>query len=295
MDLADLDLFTTVVASAGFGAASRVAGLSQAAISRRIQSLESELGFELFDRSRRGAHLTAAGRVFEGEAHELLRAARQATRKGRAVANGTEGMLRIGFAGPTIYSIVPAALRAYHGAHPGVEVQLTEMPSQVQRRALSNGQLDLGFHAVRRLPDHLAGEVLGFEEVWIALPEGHPLSTGSTVPLAELADDPFVMPEPDFEEGLAEALTRLCLRAGFTPRVVYETNRAFNLFALVSAGLGVAFAPASLALAATIRGVTFRPLDPKGPRFPEGAIWARDNKNPCLSTFREVLGSLRQD
>ena len=47
-------------------------GVTQPALSRRIQALESHFGVALFDRGRRGATLTALGRLVEAEARVLV-------------------------------------------------------------------------------------------------------------------------------------------------------------------------------------------------------------------------------
>ena len=71
----DLQLIRSLLAVADHGsitaAADRI-GVSQPALSRRIQLLEEHLGAELLARGRKGALLTAIGRLVEGEARGLV-------------------------------------------------------------------------------------------------------------------------------------------------------------------------------------------------------------------------------
>jgi LysR family transcriptional regulator, flagellar master operon regulator len=60
--------FLEVVATGSFGAAAQILGISQAAVSMRIQALELQLGCSLFNRGRGGARLTAAGARFRRHA-----------------------------------------------------------------------------------------------------------------------------------------------------------------------------------------------------------------------------------
>ncbi len=63
------------MAVAQYGAiteAARALGLTQPALSRRIQQLESELGAPLFERSRKGVVLTEMGRLAERESRVLI-------------------------------------------------------------------------------------------------------------------------------------------------------------------------------------------------------------------------------
>ena len=64
MNHRQLDCFLTVAETLNFSQAAKQLYLSQAAVSQQIQSLEKELGFPLFVRTRHQVELTEAGRYF---------------------------------------------------------------------------------------------------------------------------------------------------------------------------------------------------------------------------------------
>jgi DNA-binding transcriptional LysR family regulator len=68
----ELIFFTTIVSTGSYSEAAFGLNISQSAISKRIQSLENELGVQLFDRSHRSATLTEAGRQLLPEAVAIL-------------------------------------------------------------------------------------------------------------------------------------------------------------------------------------------------------------------------------
>jgi DNA-binding transcriptional LysR family regulator len=68
-----LRYFVAAAEEGSISAAARRLGKAQSAVSTAIALLEADLGFELFDRSRRNARLTDQGDVMLLEAKELLR------------------------------------------------------------------------------------------------------------------------------------------------------------------------------------------------------------------------------
>lgn len=69
----ELKTLIAVAREGTFAAAGNKIGLTQAAVSAQIQRLEAELGFEIFDRKGRSAHLNKMGHQILLQAQELLR------------------------------------------------------------------------------------------------------------------------------------------------------------------------------------------------------------------------------
>ena len=72
MDWDKLKIFHTVAEASSFTKAATVMNLSQSAVSRQIQSLESELKIQLFERHARGLVLTDNGKYLFQTAHEVI-------------------------------------------------------------------------------------------------------------------------------------------------------------------------------------------------------------------------------
>ena len=72
MDWDKLKIFHTVAEASSFTKASTILNLSQSAISRQIQSLETELKIKLFERHARGLVLTENGKYLHKTAHEVI-------------------------------------------------------------------------------------------------------------------------------------------------------------------------------------------------------------------------------
>jgi DNA-binding transcriptional LysR family regulator len=146
MELRHLRYFVAVGEDQHYGRASRRLGVAQPALSRQIQDLEKEIGFELFDRMPRGVRLSAAGKLFLEDARRVLQELGEATARAARVARGQSGTLRIGFAeNVSWHGVAPDSFRRFREQNPDVDLQLQPAASLEQLDAIRSGHLDAGF------------------------------------------------------------------------------------------------------------------------------------------------------
>src|SRR6185369_4659784 len=88
MELRHLRYFVAVGEEQHYGRAAQRLRVAQPALSRQIQDLESEIGFQLFDRLPRGVRLSAAGKTFLADARLILQQVSDATIRAGRVARG---------------------------------------------------------------------------------------------------------------------------------------------------------------------------------------------------------------
>ena len=93
--LQGLPVFLAVEASGSLTRAARVLGVSKAAVSQSLSTLEETLGARLFQRNTRGLSLTEAGRLLAEEARGPVLALKEAAHRIHANAAGVTGELRI--------------------------------------------------------------------------------------------------------------------------------------------------------------------------------------------------------
>lgn len=72
MTFEQLECFIQAVQEKTFFDAAEALHITQSSLSKQIKKLEAELSIQLFDRSRRSAHLTQAGEFFYPEARKLV-------------------------------------------------------------------------------------------------------------------------------------------------------------------------------------------------------------------------------
>jgi len=260
MDFRRLQLFVAVAEELHFGRAAARVGMAQPPFSQQIRRLEAELGVLLLARTSRRVSLTPAGSQLLEGARELLSRRVELRNAVRLVARGETGVLRLGFTPSSAFGILPDIIRRFRGALPGVTLQIDDRSGLDTSLALATGDLDLAI--MRTPPRHPAVicESLLREPFMLALPATHPLAQAASVPLRAVADQPFILFPRASAPGLHDAITGMCVGAGFSPDIVQEAGAWSSVVSLVEAGLGVTIAPAS-AGALCPAGVVFRPLE----------------------------------
>lgn len=244
MDLKQLRQLLVLAETLNFRGAAERLHMAQPPLSVSIRKLEDEIGARLFDRSRAGVKLTAAGRTVLEHARRTLFHAEQFRQAARLAAGGHVGTLRIGYVASSTIRLLPRALAHFRVAHPGVDLHLREASTDAIMLSLRDGGTDVG---IVRYPTPTVASVttlaLQRDRYVAALPMAHPKAARLRLRLADLRDEPFIFPSRD--EGSAAYLSALlaCRRAGFTPNIVQQAAHAQSIVALVEGGLGVALVP----------------------------------------------------
>lgn len=241
MNLRQLRYFCEVVESGNARAAAAKLFIAPTAISMQLAQLEEALGGQLFDRSSRPMGLTPLGQFAYPKARELLSAASRLVEEGRGIASGNLGWLSIGFTRSTIFSVLPAAVRAMKTAYPKVQVDLVEVLTEHQADCLRKGAIHLGLArvigAIAPEPDLVYTEL--FEDPMIAaIPLQHDLAGRDVVEAEAFNAIPFISYPKDPNSHFAKQVLAILEAAGARPRVGYEAKEIHTALGLVAAGLG---------------------------------------------------------
>jgi DNA-binding transcriptional LysR family regulator len=239
IELRHLRAFIAVAEELNFRRASERLPLAQPALSRTIRDMEAILGIWLFERSTRVVQLTPAAQSLLPEAREMLDHLAAAIRNAQRVESGDIGSLVVGFNDFTINDALPAIVMRFRGLYPETSVDLRSMTSPEMAEALRKRRLDIGFLTGAHLVTDLASFVIRHERLVCLLPRGHPLASRSSVSLASLAREPFVMGAAGPWRIFLDVVNAVCMQAGFRPRIVQEAVNSDGIVNLVAAGVGV--------------------------------------------------------
>jgi len=292
MELRHLRYFVAVGEELNFTRAARRLGIEQPPLSQQIRQLETEIGTLLLHRQSRGVALTDSGSAFLNDARLILAQVQRATEHAQQVARGDTGRIRVGMINSApFHPFVPRAIREFGQRYPEVGLTLEEDTTPALAASVLAGTIDVAF--VRPLLGEegaLVIEPLFQEEMVIALPEHHPLSRLTSLPLRALAGEDFVLFPRSVGSGLYDEMISACQRAGFSPRIRHEIRQVTSIANLVAAGLGVSVVPSSMRQVLS-DGVVYRSIDGDAPKAHMSLAYRRDEAS---ATVRNLVDLTRR-
>lgn len=230
MDIYQLKYFISAASIGNFTLAALENNISQSSLSKQIMNLESELGTQLFVRTRRHVTLTPAGEQFQEYAHRMLSTYEEMLR-------GMESFSRFQTLPVSIASI--PVIQAYQlgdlifrlrNRYPEIFFSVTECPESPEVLHLLHKR-ECDFAILRT--DFLEKEKYNIypiikDRMAAVLPADHPLADGrEEISLRELKDEKFVMaPE---RADLRMISLNACIAHGFRPEIAYITSGNIDL------------------------------------------------------------------
>jgi DNA-binding transcriptional LysR family regulator len=248
MELRQLRYLVALADEQSFTRAAEREHIAQPALSQQIQKLEQELGLPLVERTTRRVSITEAGDLLVARARRVLtelESARQELDRVRGIQTGHVVVGAMNTMGPVDITLV---LARFHELHPRVELTVREDNSDALAEMLRVDALDLAFLSVtERVESHgLALQQILMEELVVVLPQDHHLAGREQIMMSDLAREDFI----SYREGarLRELLVGAAHEAGYTPRIILESNESRRIRRLVGRGLGIAILPRSHAI-----------------------------------------------
>ena len=265
MQLQQLRYFLAVADTRHFTHAAESMSVAQPTLSKQIHTLEASLGAPLFDRMRGAVTLTAAGETLLPLARRMVADADAARDAVNDIIGLRRGEVRLGATPSLCSSLVPAVLRTFRSAHPGIALYVNEGSSQDLIADLLAHTLDLALIVQPEQgvdPALHAAPILRESLVVASVASGPPPGDHAQLALAELEHTPMVMFRAGYD--LRDVTLEACRQAGFEPRFAVEGGEMDAVLAFVEAGLGVAVVPSMVLINRPLLRAT--PLAPPGMR-----------------------------
>lgn len=242
MNIEQIEAFIYVSLTGNFSKAGDILFISQPSVSARIKALESEIGFQLFDRSGKSISLTKEGELFLPYAKTALESFQAGLLAVHQRNSITKGELNISVVMTLSNYILPILIKEFHDEYPSIKLTVHTGHSHNVLDMVLNHEVSLG---ISRSVSHPRIETIHLfgDELVLTIYPGHPFSSRKTVSLEEIANEPLIL----FNRGsidwmlISNALNNLELK----PNVVLETDNIEIVKQMVKKEMGMGILPRS--------------------------------------------------
>lgn len=255
MTLFQLEVFLKVVETGSFTKAGDQIGLSQSAVSQAVAALESELNCKLLNRSRNGVSLTKLGERINSLIRDLIVIKTKIINEAAGITGLETGTITIGSISGMTAKLLPGMISSFKKRFPGIEVILYEGSYEEVKNWIKLSVIDIGIvteevHEYEFIP-------LLQDKMVVFVPESHPLSNQSNIHLAEIENEPFIMPKE-----CGYLLLSIFKEQELTPNIQFEVRDIATIIAMVQEGVGNTILP-EMAIPSTLSKVNASYLSPQ--------------------------------
>ena len=291
MDLQQIRYFLELAKELHFWHTAEKVFITQSTLSRHIKSLEEELGFLLFERTKRSVKLTTAGHFMRKEWESMLTQIDNIHIAARQIHDGEIGELRIGHPGSITHSILPDLMADMTGRFPNLRLELTELMTIDMDKALLNFQVDIGFRREKSKNSLLETRTLFDESFAVVVPSNHPLNVAYLDNIAVFKDEFFIVPNLESGTYYTQILRTIFKDAAFEPKINLVSEFGTTIMSLIERGLGISILPISYAKNAP-SNLHFITIPYSSFLYVQ---WRREDNNPILRHFLSFIEEKKRE
>lgn len=261
--------------------------ISQPALSKSIANIEREFGVPLFDRHGRAIVLNRFGEMFLRHVDVILAEYSKIIREFEDITRPGYGQVAFGFIHTLGMEVVPQLMAVVPKLYPNLDISLNQATSLTLLKRLEEGVIDLCLTQVftSKVID-VEWVELWTEELFVIVPENHPLAMKDEIYLHEIEGESFVSIKKG--NSLRLIVDELLKQARVKAEITYAGEEMHTVAGFVGAGLGVSIIP-------DIKGLDYfnvkklSVIEPKCERK-IGIAWAKNRyMSPAANEFKDFL------
>lgn len=234
MDINKYAFFAKTAELKNLSAAAEYLGYTQSAASHIITSLEKELGFSLFSRSRYGMELTSNGTALLPYVYRILQNDEQINQISQNIRGLKSGDITVVSISPITILWLSKIVWHFHELYPGININLLDGSYEQITRWIIDGRADCGFTVSSRVLD-IPHTPLLEDKLYAVIPQNHPLAGKNEVTCDDLSDIDFIAPSRGTQGDIRNLIT------GFHPKSKPTISAVGDATALALAKQGLGF------------------------------------------------------
>lgn len=298
MNIGNLQAFAYVAEYRSFSEAAKALYASESAISRQVKALESELGIDLFIRSKKGIVLTTGGALLIDSAQDVITAYERFTALSKQMSK-SRPTLSVQYSGTNFEAeiIVNAGELIRERRSSFVLQPNIDSTSRLFHKLMSR-EVDLIVASGNLTPSFpgFAAERLCVSRIVLVAPKDHPLARAMQVHLADLRGETLVLPNRTTIPIGYDWMIRFLNESGLTSYDIWPVDSEdYNaIFSAVASHRGLGFV-ASWYKNPLPKHIAYVNIADKGAIYEYSLIWLQDNKNPMIGEFvRAARGYVKE-
>lgn len=244
IDIRQLVCFVEVAKQESFTKAAESLYLTQPTISKMIKSLEEEMEVILIKRSTKRVELTDVGRVVLQQAQKIVESMQNLENELNDVLQLRKGTVNIGI--PAVYGglYLSPVIGTFSNAFPQIEMNVIEGPSEVLKKKLISGELDICALDVSCLKEEMESWEIYREPLVLIVSKDHPFSRRKEISLKEAKKEKWIFFSE--ETGMHEVMEKILSKEFFKRPGSYKTSCWDFAAEMVISGLGVSILPEAI-------------------------------------------------
>lgn len=294
MELKRLVDFIALAEELHFERAAARVGTDQSGLSKRMRSLERELGVKLFSRTTRGTTIAPAGRAYLPYARCIVGKLEQARRAAREAEAGARVALRVGVCDEVPVKKLARVLAEYRSREPGVDLELIDRSCAALIQDLEIGVIDVGLSLGWANNPALRVAQLWQDRACVMLPAKHRLAQLSRVAMEDIVEEQVIVSHRQCNCGARFEIDGFIRAVKEHARIEGAANLNV-LRALVSAGHGIGLVSGAQAEAIQDTEVVQRSLAERTFTFTTYVLQRRDDESVFASKFFDLARRLARD
>ena len=241
IDTLGVQALVAIADHASFRRAAEELHITQTALSRRLQNLESFLGVKLVERTTRSVALTRLGADFVPQARRLLSGLEASLTEMRETGRSLRGNVTIACVPTVGVHYLPRIVQRYAQLHPGNRIDILDHASSDVAIAVLRREAEFGINTLGAPHPELEAAPLMQDRFVLVCRRDHALARKPRLAWKQLAPYPLIL---SGRESANRPLLEAALeRHGLQLASTYEVQRSSTALGLVVEGVGVAVVP----------------------------------------------------
>lgn len=271
MEFRQLRYFLTIANTGSFSKAAKSIFVTQPTLSWNIQSLEEELGAQLFYQSDQGLKLTEAGQILYHRSNEIMEIMAKTENDLRNLQNKDHKRLKVGLTILLAMQYMEQIFQ-FSSMNPNVDLVFIQRGSVELQEKLANKDIDIGLLSFPIYEPGIDIESLNTSNasysVSVVMPFDHPLAKKRVIEISDIKQHPLSILTENYV--LGRVIPERCHENNFTPNIVFKNDNWEVILQNVLLSNSITFLPSSLEKYSTFNNLVWIPLEDKANKIEIG-------------------------